>query len=184
MNRAVVAVILVAVAHSAASAGTYLGLGIGTSADVGVSNATGTPFEQGGGRSERFIIGQRFGRLSIEGAGTRYGLLHQLAPYDGTSLAVAAKLSLPLGNNFDVFGRGGLQRTWLSDSQNTPNTMSYSGNGYLLGAGFEYRFDAAVLGGGSIFVDYERNQSSFSASNGRPFDGIASMWTLGLTLAI
>lgn len=184
MIRAVLAVLLVAAASSAASAGTYLGLGIGTTADVGTSNTTSTPFEQGGGRSERFILGQSFGRLSIEGAGTRYGLLHQRSPYDGTSMAIAAKLTFPLDSHFGVFGRGGVQRTWLSNSDSSANTMSYAGNGWLLGAGFEYHFDAALLGGGALFVDYERANSTFSGETGRPFDSSASMWTLGLTLTL
>lgn len=181
MKSAALAVILVAAASSAASAGTYLGLGIGSTASVSDSEAT---FQSGGDRSERFILGQSFGRLSIEGAGTRYGLFHRDAPYDGTSLAIAAKLSFPLGNNFDVFGRGGLQRTWLSANMSANSLRDYDGNGWLLGAGFEYHFSMAVVGGGSIFVDYERNKSTFVDATSMSFDSTASMWTLGMTLSL
>jgi hypothetical protein len=182
MKTAGLAVILVAAASTAASAGTYLGLGLGSSASVGGTDTGSAVFAQGSDRSERFIVGQKFGYISIEGAGTRYGLYHQTTGYDGTAVALAAKLSLPLGNGFDAFGRGGVQRTWLSTD--TANAMEYSGNGWLLGGGFEYHLGVSLLGGGSIFVDYERAKTTFDGQAGRPFDNTVSMWTLGLTLSI
>jgi hypothetical protein len=141
-------------------------------------------FEQDGVRSERFILGQSFGRFSVEGTGTRYGLgyVNTATGWDGTSLAIAGKLDLPLGNNFSVFGRAGLQRTWLSAQRDT--MRSFDGDGWLLGAGFAYHFDAALLGGGAIFVDYNRDKSTFTGAGNKPFDATASMWTLGLTLTL
>ena len=90
------------------------------------------------------------------------------------------KYSLPLGNNFEAFGRGGVQRTYLSG----PGIMGVAGNGWVLGGGFEYRLDL-VATAASIFVDYTHNQTSLDTGFGRPqLDSAVSMWTLGLTLAI
>jgi hypothetical protein len=179
MKSACLAVILVAASATASSAGTYVGLGVGSSASIGGDS---TAITSDGGRSGRLIVGQSFGRLSIEGAGTRYGAFYQKAGYDGTALAIAARLTFPVSGPIALFGRGGLQRTWLSTSR--ANMTSFSGNGYLLGAGVEYDFHVSVLGGGAIFADYERADSTFQGSAGRSFDFNASMWTLGVTLSL
>jgi hypothetical protein len=122
--------------------------------------------------------------VSVEGTAQRYGVLNESgrSPFDGTQLGVAAKLNLPLGNRFEAFGRGGLQRTWLSTNTNQP---SYTGNGWLVGAGIEYRLDLGVAGG-SIFIDYTYADTTFTKQNAAmaQLDGSAGMWTLGLTLSI
>jgi hypothetical protein len=181
--RTLAAVALVAASATAASAEAYLGLGIGTTASVGGDM---TSFQGDGSRSGRLILGSRFGRFSVEGNGTRFGLIGNSVAYQADQLAAALKYSFPLGNNFEVFGRGGLERTWLSTDAMT--RQNFAGNGYLLGAGFEYRLDLAVAAG-SIFVDYTRTATGFSgdsadASRMPTLDGTASMWTLGLTLSI
>lgn len=178
--RSLIAVALVAASASSASAGTYLGLGIGTSAtpsgDMQMTSNDGS-------RSGRLMVGTRFGQLAIEGAGSRFGFFRGAAPYQGTMLAAALKYSLPLGDSFEVFGRGGLQRTWLSTD--TSGVSDWAGNGWLLGAGFEYRLDLGATAA-SVFVDYERtgtsldNQSGLSSSMS---EGIG-LWTLGATIAI
>lgn len=177
--RSLLAVALVAASASAASAGTYLGLGIGTSAtpsgDIPMTSNDGN-------HSGRLMVGSRFGRLSIEGAGSRYGFYRSNATFQGTMLAIAAKYNYPLGDNFEVFGRGGLQRTWLSTSAST--LSDFAGNGWLLGAGFEYRLDLGV--GASVFVDYEHTSTSLVNQDDMRTtkDESIGMWTLGVTLAI
>lgn len=178
-----VAVVLVAASASAASAGGYLGVGIGTAASPGgnvdMPSSDGT-------RTGRLVLGTRFGHLSIEGAGSRYGLLNATkAPYEGTMLAGALKYSFPLGNNFEVFARGGLERTWLTHQSATAgNAYDWTGNGWLLGGGFEYRLDLGVTAA-SIFVDYEHSDTTLDTS-AVPMsrDMTVGMWTLGATLAI
>jgi hypothetical protein len=179
--RPLLAVVLVAASASAASAGPYLGLGIGTAArpsgDLPVTTGDGN-------RSGRAIVGMKFGRFSIEATGSRFGEMRRNTyPYQGTMLAAAVKYSLPLGNNFEAFGRGGLERTWLStDPVNLPD---YTGNGWLLGAGFEYRLNIEGTGA-SIFVDYEHtstslvNQSVMSQTAGES----VGIWTLGATVSL
>jgi hypothetical protein len=178
MTRAVtLAAALLSVTASSASAGTYFGLGVGTSANWGGDLMT---LSGDGQRSGRLVVGQRFGRFSIEATGTRFGLISDSGvPRDVTSLAAAAKLSFPLGNNFEAFGRAGLERTWLSSDRN-PELI---GNGWLLSGGFAYNIDA-VLGGMAIFVDYTHTDTNLQDPNRRSVDGTAGMWTLGVTLAI
>jgi hypothetical protein len=180
--RSLIAVAIVAASAIAAaptaSAGTYLGLGIGTAAspggDIPMTSSDGN-------RSGRLILGTRFGHLSVEGTGERYGFFRGVAVYQGNVLGAALKYSLPLGNNFEVFGRGGLERTWLS----TDNPAGLAGNGWLVGAGFEYRLNLGVTGA-SVFVDYEHtdtslvNQSDMKATR----DETIGLWTAGVTLAI
>ncbi len=176
--RSLLAVALVAGSASAASAGTYLGLGIGTQASGHIGNDVSSMSEDGN-HSGRLVVGYRFGRLSIEGAATRYTQLYRGGSDDATSFAALLKYSLPLGNNFEAFGRGGLQRTDLSGAAD-----NLSGNGWVLGAGFEYRLDAAITGL-SIFVDYEHISTDYSQGPQTiPGGATASMWTLGATLSI
>ena len=178
MKSAALAVILVAAAARASHAGTYVGLGIGSSADVGGMDHYGGGISGDGSRSGRLVVGERFGRISIEGNAVRFGTLYaNREQSDVTSLAAAGKLSFPVGNNLEAYGRLGLERSWL-----TANRRDLSGNGYLLGAGFEYRVGIGV--GGSIFIDYTRTETSFQDSTMRTLDGTAAMWTVGLTLSI
>ena len=181
--RSLLAVALVAASATAASANTYLGLGIGTAAspggDMGMSSSDGN-------RSGRLMLGTRFGHLSLEGAGSRYGLLHVsgTSPYQGTMLAGALKYSLPLGNNFELFARGGLERTWLTHESSAGNAYDWSGNGWLVGAGFEYRLNLGVTAA-SIFVDYEHSDTTLTTpAVMRARDATIGLWTAGVTLAI
>ena len=180
--RSLLAVALVAASTTAASANTYLGLGIGTAAspsgDMAISND--------GNRSGRLMLGTRFGHVSIEGAGSRYGLFNGTIPYDGTMLAGALKYSLPLGNNFELFGRGGIERTWLTSASATAgNAYEWSGNGWLLGAGFEYRLNLGVTAA-SLFVDYEHSSTTLTtpAEMNVQHDEAIGLWTAGVTLAL
>jgi hypothetical protein len=173
------ALLFVALLSSTASAGTYLGLGIGTAPSMSVSNSTQDTTEASNGRSGKLLVGFRLGRLSIEGAGGRYGMFLNHLDSTSTMLSAALKFSLPLGNNFEVFGRGGLERTWLSS--NSP--YDANGNGYLLGAGLEYRLDLAVVGG-SVFVDYERTSTSLTNNEMAKFDSVTGVWSAGVTLSL
>jgi len=185
MNRAVLAVAVLAAWTSVASAGTYVGLGIGTAASVSESSG---PLYNTDGRSGRLALGWRLGRFSIEGAYTGYGLVQTQTDGNGKvdshTVQAAGKLNFPLGNNFEMFGRAGFLRTWLSPSDSSSGAMDLTGNGYTLSAGFEYRLDLG-LAGGSIFVDYSHNNASLSGSGtSATLEQTATMWTLGVNLSI
>lgn len=132
-------------------------------------------------------MGFGFGRIGIEANATRYGLDNAGVSWDATTLAAALRVAFPIGYNFELFGRGGVERTWLTTSASGPGMPEPSGNGWLLGAGVDYKVNLGITGG-SIFLDYTHNDTGFSFTDAHDqtgkFDQTAGMWTLGLTLSI
>ncbi|HEU0031675.1 MAG TPA: outer membrane beta-barrel protein [Kofleriaceae bacterium] len=182
MKRACLTVMLLAALSGTASANGYLGLGIGTSPAM-----SETPDRlEADGRSLKALVGTRIGQVSIEGSLGGYGTLleNQVGDYVsyGTAYqaALAAKVSLPLGSGFEVFGKGGLHHSWISADRNEEKDVS--GNGLLLGAGFEYRFNAGVAGA-SLFIDYQYSKQNLTGDT-LHFDGNTRVWTLGFTVGI
>jgi hypothetical protein len=162
---------------TAASAGGYLGLGLGT--EPGINDEmtlTATPV----GRSLRGLGGVRFGNVSVEGALNGFDMLtHSNGGTTAYQLSAALKLNLPLGNNFEAFGRGGLERTWLGVHDPNQDLM---GDGFLVGGGFEYRLNA-VLTNASIFVDYNVHRATLE-SRVNQVDSTTRFWGLGFTVGI
>lgn len=183
MMRLGLAVVTLASLTSVASAGTYIGVGVGSESSGGAERPDGSDAGtmDGYGRSGRLMVGSRFSKLSIEGQASRFGVTFDSSEYEATQIAAALKLSIPLGNNFEFFAKGGLERTWLN---NGPTEMhDAAGNGLLLGAGFEYRLSLGVTAA-SIFVDYQRASSGFENDYMLTWDGVTSMWTLGATVSL
>jgi len=160
-----------------ASAGGYLGLGLGTQPSVNDETAgIATP----SGRSLRGLGGIRFANVSLEGALNGFDVIAKHnGPTTEYQLSAALKLSLPLGNNFEAFGRGGLERTWLNVDD---SRLDYTGNGFLVGAGFEYRLNA-ILASGSLFVDYNFHHTTLENSVGK-LDSTSGVWGIGFTVGI
>ena len=173
MNRAwLVTSVLVAMTTPAAAG--YVGLGIGTApamnddADSLTSN----------GRSGRLFVGSRWGQISVEAAVHKFDVLSPgREPFDLYQGSVAGRASFPLGNGFEAFGKLGLQRTWLV---NPNESFDKAGNGFLVGGGFEYRFNL-VLAHASVFIDYQFNKATLDGARGE-LDVSSRMWTLGLAL--
>jgi hypothetical protein len=182
MKRAIVTALVVLLSPVAASAGTYLGAGIGPEANVGANAG----FIAGSGRSFRLLGGMKFGRLSGELSITSNGLAldarGSALPYSGYELGLAGKYSFPLGSNFEVFGKAGVQRTAFS-SNDDPN-YDVSGNGILVGAGFEYRLSVGPISAGSLWVDYTHHQASLSGAQYQVDGARVGMWMLGFTVGL
>lgn len=160
-----------------AFAGGYVGLALGT------QPAINTSFEQTmaqpSGRSLRGLVGTRFGKVAVEGALNGFGVLSRRgAAHTAYQLSGALKLSLPLGNNFEGFARAGLERTWLN-----LDGVDLTGNGFLVGGGFEYRLDA-ILTSASVFVDYNVHRATLEAPGGAQVDETTRIWGLGLSVGI
>ncbi|HEY1815173.1 MAG TPA: outer membrane beta-barrel protein [Kofleriaceae bacterium] len=172
--RSLLAAGLLAAAGSIASAGPYIGLGIGSGPSL--SNNTIANPEQTS-RSGRLLLGYSFrmpvGRLSIEGEANRFDFDLNGMAMSSTMAGAGLKYSFPLGSGFEVFGRGGLQRTWLSDGG-----YAGDGDGYYLGAGFELRIPIF----GSVFVDYEHQSATIDSATSTTYDQSAGMFTLGATV--
>ncbi len=160
-----------------ASAGGYVGLALGSQPAVdddlgGVATPTG--------RSLRGLGGFRFGHVSVEGAVNGFGVVTGRGAHTVYQLSAAAKLNLPLGNGFEAFGRAGLERTWLNLDDERYNM---TGDGFLVGAGFEYRLDF-VLTSASIFVDYTLHRATLEDGGAREVDATTRVWGLGFSVGI
>ena len=159
-----------------ASAGGYLGLALGT--DPGVNDdmaQVATPTS----RSLRGLGGIRFGNLSVEGALNGFGVNANGVERRVFQLSGALKLSLPLGNDFEGFGRAGVERTWLNVDD---ERYDLSGNGFQVAAGFEYRLNALVSNA-SLFVDYTIHHATLSNMSGEVSE-TSRIWALGFTIGI
>ena len=130
MLRSVLSLALVLGSASAASAGGYLGSRYGTT-----PAASGDMSFREDGRSGRLQIGQRFGRLAVEGLGSTANRARGRHAIHLDVVRDGRKVQQPLGDKFEVFGRPGLQHSSLIRSE----TMSRSPGGPLFGGGFEYR---------------------------------------------
>jgi hypothetical protein len=159
-----------------ASAGGYLGLALGTQPGVNSEmEATATP----SGRSMRVLGGARFGNVSLEGGLNGFGVLTGRGDQNVYQLSAALKLNLPLGNNFEGFGRAGLERTWLNLDDDRYN---FTGDGFVVGAGFEYRLNIGISNA-SIFVDYNIHHATLENTRSK-LDETSRIWGLGFTVGI
>jgi hypothetical protein len=175
MKRALVLATSLMAISTTASAGGYLGLGLGTQPGVNDEMATTAPPV---GRSLRGLGGWRFGRFSIEGAVNGFGVVaNNHGDQTVYQVSVAGKYSLPLGNHFEAFGRAGLERTWLNLGDDRYN---FTGNGFQVGAGFEYQLDIGISNA-SLFVDYTIHHATLEDTRGQ-VDETSRIWALGFTV--
>ena len=176
MKRAALALALVAATSSVASAGRYVGIGVGTNAVY-----EGTDKLSEDGRSARLLGGMRWGRISAEGQLSGFGLAladrSGATPMDAYQLSIAGKYNVPIGDRFEVYGRAGLMHAWASGEL---DVYDVSGNGFLLGAGFEYRVTTGIASG-SLWVDYQVNKATLTGDRFE-FDATMRQWTLGLSV--
>jgi hypothetical protein len=163
---------------STASAGGYLGLALGT--EPGTNDQFVQDVAAPVGRSLRGLGGVRFGNVSLEAALNGFTVLTKhVGEQTMYQVSGALKLSLPLGNNFEGFGRVGLERTWLNLQDDGANL---AGNGFVVGGGFEYRLNG-ILGNASIFVDYNIHHATLDAQRFSK-DETMRIWGLGFTVGI
>jgi hypothetical protein len=190
MKRALLVGAVLLATTTAASAGTYLGLGIGPDANVG-----GTESISSGGRSARLLGGYSFGGLKVGAISVEASITGQSLTYnsnargmfDAKELALAGRYNYPIGYHFEVFGKVGVHHTWLShqDSAHYGSVYDSSGNGVLLGLGVEYRLpNIGPVHGPSFFLDYTHYMTTLEG-NGFMFEGASvGMWMLGFTVGL
>jgi hypothetical protein len=186
MLRALVVASLLAI-PAVASAGTYVSLGLG---GTGVDDSKSPGFVDNG-RNVRLAVGYRLapmsiGSISVEGGYTGFGVANGNATYDAHNYFAAGKFSLPLSQGFEAFGRLGVEHMDFSTHTNQP---SLGGNGYLVGAGFEYRLGAIqgvppFFANSGIWVDITRDGSSMTpdSTNGKARDIAVDTYTIGLSV--
>jgi hypothetical protein len=178
MMRALLAAAVITI-PTVAHAGGYLGLGIGT--EPAMSDRA-EAYAAPSGRSLRVLSGMRFGMFSIEGNVTGFGVVSPRVRGDHNeyTLTGAGKLSLPFGSGFEGFARLGVERTWLSLDN---DAVDMAGNGWVIGGGFEYRFDTGI-GGAAVFVDYNVHTMTLENQAKSKMDATYRLWTLGFSVGI
>src|SRR5688572_21609991 len=136
MKVVALAVAMVAASSGIASAGGYVGLGIGTAP---VASSDDYDF-QTNGRSARLLGGFGFGRFSIEAALGGFDERMQVDSNGGFyysarlyQASLSAKYNLPLSDGFEAFGRLGVQRTQLSRESDPEDRFAASGSGVVAG---------------------------------------------------
>jgi hypothetical protein len=178
MKTALVLVVGSLAISSTALAGGYLGLSLGTqpAANDDFETRIGSP----SGRSLRGLAGLRFGNVSLElalnGFDVRTARYGEHTAWQGSA---SLKLNLPIGNDFEVFGRVGAERTGLKLND---NGFDFTGDGFVAGGGIEYRLNA-VLANGSIFLDYNVHHSTLTSSR-FDVDDTFGIWALGFTVGL
>lgn len=193
MRRSLLAMALVVGSTGVASAGPYVGFGLGPTGTVSNDIPEGLPWREiplyaANGRSGRVLGGYRFpslpfiGSVSVEASIAAYGLSsQQREDYGGRQASIMGKYNYPLAGGFEVFGRLGLDHTWIN-SHNSNTLTGGSGDGVLLGVGAEYRFKLPMAAA-SAFVDYTYSHASIDEPMfTRGYS--ARMWTLGFTFEI
>lgn len=172
-------VALAAVVPSVAAADTYVGLGIGPSLGFSGDHEQASQYE-GDGRHLKVIGGMRWGQFSAEASIGGFGLFYpHNGETDGYQATASGKFNYPLTNGFEAFGRAGLHRTWINGM-----VEERYGNGWLIGAGFEYRVKLPVASG-SIFVDYQIQRTAVTSDIQVPEYNLTSrMWTLGVIVGL
>jgi hypothetical protein len=183
MKRAVLAMALVTVSSGVASAGGYIGLGIGTGPSLSTSNDDRVEAD---GRSARLMLGYRFGRISVEGAVNGYdmafGIQTSLYSSEVRQGSISGKYNHPLADGFEAFGRLGYSKTWFSLKDD--DRFDAAGTGIIFGAGIEYRLKLGLAGGASLWFDYQYSRAALDGDLAQVRTDLnAAMWTLGATIA-
>jgi len=166
----------VLVSAGTASAGGDLGLAVGTKPSMSDElENVGVPL----GRSLRGLAGIRFGNLSVEGAVNGFDVHTGRGDQTVYQASAALKLNLPLGNNFEAFGRAGLERTWLSLDD---DRYDLEGDGFMLGGGIELRINA-LISNASLFLDYTVHRATLKDSRDS-VDATTGMFGIGFTIGL
>jgi len=161
-----------------ASAGGYLGLSLGT--QPGANDEFESQIGQPTGRSLRGLAGLRFGNVSLEAAINGFDVITvHFGERTAYQASASLKLNLPIGNDFEVFGRIGAERSWLKLAD---NGFDFTGDGFVAGGGIEYRLNA-VLANASIFLDYNVHHSTLESVR-FDVDDTLRIWSFGLTVGL
>lgn len=180
MKRTLLAAALLIASTGAASAGVYGGLSVGPDAAVQDDRFDLTS----PGRAVRILGGYRLGRLSAEASITGNNLRESGGgEVENRQIALFGKYNLPIGDKFELFGRAGVQRTWLTFGS---DTYDIAGNGIVLGPGIEYvlKFVTATA---SIRLDYTISYAKPSNAYSGDQGGVSftsGQWMLGFTVGI
>ncbi len=139
MKLAVAAALALLALPTAAHAGGYVSVGVGTGPRF--TNGLQNSYSGDGHNSARVLVGKRFGLISIEGGIGGYGL-HGVNVYTSDisgdraySASASVVGQVPVMAKLEVFARLGIEKTWVTGEA---DDRGISGGGYLVGAGVAY----------------------------------------------
>lgn len=164
-----------------AFAGGYFSLGVGD--DATLHGDLAQQFDTDSDTQHaRLAIGQRTGPIAIEASMFGTGLRGVNGDYRTVSLGVDIKYFYGLGGNFELFGKGGLNKTWLQGTDDQGGDAS--GRGKLLGVGVQYRFTTGLVGEAAVWLDLSRQFVELSGAQTATLDGEIDMMNIGLSVGL
>lgn len=171
-------------APTSASAGGYIGLGVGANAKL--HGDFSDHFTTTDTTAARITIGKRTGPLAIEGSffGTQLNSVTARIAGAETSVVsaqVGLKYHFTLQSRLEAYIGGGLNKTWISDEDSDFMDEGFSGNGYSASVGLQYNLEA-VLTRASIWLDYTHAQSTLTHASRAELDGGTRTLSIGLNL--
>jgi len=168
-------------ATTPAVAGGYLSVGIGEGADL--QGDLAAEFDTNGDASNgRIGIGQRTGPVAIEASLFGTDMVGVDGDYSTVSLGVDVKLFHTLAGSFEVYGKGGLNKTWLVARDDQGNGMS--GRGKQLGLGVQYRFTTGLIGEAALWLEGSRTYVDLSDDAGARLGGQIDMLDIGVSFGL
>jgi Outer membrane protein beta-barrel domain len=178
------AVLLLAATATPLHAGGYVSAGMGGGAGLGGS--LDQQFNAGDHSSGRFALGQRLGPVALEASLFGAGL-DGATPYVGIggdyntlSLGVDLKYYLGLAGPLELYGKGGLNNTWLNGAG--PQS-DYDGRGWDLGGGLQFTLDLPITMA-AVWLDYTHQDLALHDGPKMPIDGSLDMLSLGVSIGL
>jgi hypothetical protein len=172
----------------------YLGVGFGGAKLGGELARTFDTNQEVGGR---ILTGLRRGETAIEVSFFGTDLHYAGGPPDGShstlTLGIGVKQYVPLWRPVSIYGRAGVDYTWLAGCPFKPALppYGYSGPGWDLGAGVELRWRARVPDehrrtrisgvGASLWLDAGIHRMRLDSADGKPVSGGLSAVNLGFS---
>jgi hypothetical protein len=186
MSRVFLAAALVLASASPALAdGAYAGLGFGGGAEIGGQLAE--RYDASGQVGGRLMAGWRTDEWALEGVlfgtdvtdlGARLGTESSST----LSLGVDLKYFLSLTNRLELYGRLGLNQTWIvaDPSQGLPEGQEPAGRGWIYGAGAQYQLIRLGTPGLNLAMSVWGDWSRQTTSLGEDLSGHITFKQLGL----
>ena len=168
---------------AAHAGGGYVSAGVGGGA--GLDGQLENTFTTDEARSGRFSLGQRIGPVALEvsllgaemfGQNAYVGMREQ---YTALTAGVDLKYYVGLTGPLELYGKAGLNKTWLMEPAGSSH--DYDGRGWDLGAGLQFTIDTPAAMA-AIWLDFTHLRTDLRDGESRALDGQMNMLTLGLSL--
>lgn len=170
--RLAVVVTLALTGHAAtASADGYVSLGVGKTS---LGGQLSDNFDTTEADAYRLTVGQRFGNFALEAnlLGSQVVGQGSVSEHTTVSLGVDLKYHFFHLGPLSLYGKGGLNKTWLRD---------HEGTGYELGAGGELGINLPFASL-ALFAELAHLQTDLSATDEQNLDGSINTAMVGLSV--